>query len=640
MYPLSSGWSAVIAPRLSAVLVFGLPLYVACGGSNLTLPGEGEPAHIAMFAGNGQSARVGSQLSPLVARVTDSKDRPVAGVTVEFVFDNATGGSTIAPSSVTTGADGKAVATITLGDQVGAVTGQAKVTVPQSTTPIQIAFTATALPADASAIQAVSGDGQTGQVGSALGQPLVVKVADQFGNPIPGVTVSWSITGGGSVSESSTQTGQDGLTSVTRVLGGAAGPQTTKATAEALTGSPSVTFTHTATAGSASRVEKLAGDAQSAQAGTELPIALVVQVLDAQGNPVVGRAVTWVIGAGGGSVAPQNTPTDAQGKASTRWTLGSSVGNNTVNAVVSGVGTATFSATATAGSVSASRSQVTASPGTITAGAGSSTITVQVKDANGTAVSGVAVSVSSSGAGNQIDPASATSNENGVATFTFSSTVGGEDKTITAAAGGVTLDQRPTITVKKAESRTRINSHDPNPSTAGQQIPVTFTVTSLSGGGTPSGQVTVVSNKESTPASTCTATLDAAGQGTCNITLTVVGIHRLIALYGGDGRFDVSNDDDPHQVDPAFNPPPTASFTHADCTAGTECQFNDTSTDNTAVVAWHWDFGDVASPNNTSDLRNPTHSFTLGGGTTYTVSLTVTDDQGATNTTSQTVAAH
>lgn len=536
------------APRLSAVLVVGLPLlYAACGSDNLTLPGEGEPAHVAVTSGNGQNAQVNSQLAPLVVKVTDSQGRPVSGVTVEFTFDDASSGASIAPPSTTTNASGQASATITLGSHVGAVNGHAKVSGSQT---VQAAFTATALPDNASSVQVVSGDGQSGPVGSTLSQPLVVQVSDPFGNPTAGVTITWTVEGGGSVSETSTQTGDNGQTSVTRTLGNATGHPTTKATAADLPGSPSVTFTHEATAGTASRVDKFAGDGQSAQAGTELPNALVVQVLDAQGNAVVGRAVTWVVGAGGGSVTPQNTTTDGEGKASTRWTLGSSVGNNTVNAVVSGVGTATFSATATAGSVSASKSRVTASPATITAGLGTSTITVRVRDASGTAVSGVSVSVTSSGTGNQIDPASATSDENGFATFTFGSTVA-ENKTITAVAGGVTLDQQPTISVQKAQSRTHIIAHDPNPSTVGQPVHVTVTVASGEGGGTPTGQVTITSNQETT---SCLATLDASGQGSCNIALTVAGDHRLIALYPGDSRFDVSNDDVSHHVNPAAPP--------------------------------------------------------------------------------------
>jgi PKD repeat protein len=53
------------------------------------------------------------------------------------------------------------------------------------------------------------------------------------------------------------------------------------------------------------------------------------------------------------------------------------------------------------------------------------------------------------------------------------------------------------------------------------------------------------------------------------------------------------------------------------------------------VVGWDWDFGDGGS----STLQSPSHSFAGGG--TYSVSLTATDDDGATGMTSNdvTVAA-
>jgi hypothetical protein len=56
--------------------------------------------------------------------------------------------------------------------------------------------------------------------------------------------------------------------------------------------------------------------------------------------------VVWVVTDGGGSVRPGFAVTDGAGRASTRWTLGSSPGENHVNAVVSGVGTAEFEARA------------------------------------------------------------------------------------------------------------------------------------------------------------------------------------------------------------------------------------------------------------------------------------------------------
>jgi hypothetical protein len=108
-----------------------------------------------------------------------------------------------------------------------------------------VACTATA----GATIAKVSGDPQTGAVGTTLGAPLVVRVTDAFGTAVPGAVITWSMTGGGSLSAASTPTGADGQASVTRTLGGTVGQQTTVATAEGLAGSP-VTFTHTATAAS------------------------------------------------------------------------------------------------------------------------------------------------------------------------------------------------------------------------------------------------------------------------------------------------------------------------------------------------------------------------------------------------------
>jgi adhesin/invasin len=482
----------------------------------------------------------------LLVEVTDTRNRPVAGATVVFSFTDATSGGVANPASATTNSDGLAFSRLRLGSQVGEVTGTVAVPVDPGVTPVEAPFTATAVPDNANGIAPVSGNDQSAPVGTALPAPLVVKVTDAFGNPIAGFTVTWSAEGGGSVSETSTVTGTDGQTSVTRTLGPTAGQQTTLATAEGLAAGSPVTFTHTAIAGAAERIVKVSGDGQNGSSGTELPLPLVVQVFDAQNNPIPNRAVTWVPGAGDGTVNPETSTTDGQGSTSTRWTLGAA-GSNTVNAVVSGVGTATFTATAAAGGVSASRSRVEVSPSSIPAnGTSTSTITVRVRDGSNTRLSGVSVSATSSGSGNEISPPSATTDEDGVARFTFRSTVG-ERKTITVVAGGVTLDDRRVINVLALETTTEITDVQPEPSTSGQSITVTFSVTG-EGGGTPTGTVTIFSFNEQDVG--CTVPVS---QGSCAFVLNTVTTHSLGATYSGDSQFEDSSDPDgrDHVVLPA-----------------------------------------------------------------------------------------
>jgi PKD repeat protein len=81
------------------------------------------------------------------------------------------------------------------------------------------------------------------------------------------------------------------------------------------------------------------------------------------------------------------------------------------------------------------------------------------------------------------------------------------------------------------------------------------------------------------------------------------------------------------------NAPPTASFT-ASCTSLT-CTFTDASTDADGTIkAWNWSFGDDGG---SASVRNPTYSYALED--KYTVTLIVTDDRGATGTTTRQVTA-
>ena len=96
-------------------------------------------------------------------------------------------------------------------------------------------------------MELLDGQPQTGQSGTAAVAPLRVKVTNAAGDGVAGVAVSWTVTsGGGSLSNPTTETSSEGIASVTYTYG-QVGEQTITATIPGLSGSPQ-TFTLTATA--------------------------------------------------------------------------------------------------------------------------------------------------------------------------------------------------------------------------------------------------------------------------------------------------------------------------------------------------------------------------------------------------------
>jgi hypothetical protein len=81
-------------------------------------------------------------------------------------------------------------------------------------------------------------------------------------------------------------------------------------------------------AGAGTSLTKVSGDGQSGTAGTTLPNPLVVQVVDASGNPVAGQVVRFrVMPAGAGGILDgvpdvSDQITDADGRAQVSWQLG------------------------------------------------------------------------------------------------------------------------------------------------------------------------------------------------------------------------------------------------------------------------------------------------------------------------------
>ncbi|MEO8334150.1 MAG: fibronectin type III domain-containing protein [bacterium] len=186
-------------------------------------------------------------------------------------------------------------------------------------------------------------------VGSALPDSIAVRVVDELGNGVVGAPVQFATTAaGGSASPSTATSGAGGVARTRWTLGTQAGVQTLEIRAGGTAVSPLI-IQATALVAPPAQVQKTSGDQTTATAGSQVP--LVVVVVDQFGNPAVGIAVSWQVAAGGGSVTPATSLSDASGRAQAQWTLGVA-GDNRVNASVSTSVAAMFTATATQAPVS------------------------------------------------------------------------------------------------------------------------------------------------------------------------------------------------------------------------------------------------------------------------------------------------
>ncbi|MDD3661902.1 MAG: hypothetical protein PHG63_02440, partial [Candidatus Dojkabacteria bacterium] len=90
-------------------------------------------------------------------------------------------------------------------------------------------------------MQKISGDNQTGTVGSQITNPFIIEIQDQAGHPLPGVTLTWQVkTGGGTLSIYNATTNTTGRAETYLTLGTVSGTDTNTVDAvrTGLTGSP------------------------------------------------------------------------------------------------------------------------------------------------------------------------------------------------------------------------------------------------------------------------------------------------------------------------------------------------------------------------------------------------------------------
>lgn len=256
--------------------------------------------------------------------------------------------------------------------------------------------------------------------GVAMSPAPVIQVATLGGEPVSarGILVTASLASGVGTLEGSTEvrTDQDGRAVFASLMGrGAVGPRAIRFSAPGLASvvSPTVQLV----AGSPTRAVIAAGNNQTAAAGTALPVAPQVRVVDADNNPVPQVVVSFAVVLGGGTITATSVPTDTGGIASPgAWTLGTTIGPNTLTASVAGLADPLhFSATGIVGPVALLTIVEGDSQRVSLGGAVGTSPAVRVSDAGGNPIAGVSVSFAVASGGGTITGGTATSNSSGIA---------------------------------------------------------------------------------------------------------------------------------------------------------------------------------------------------------------------------------
>jgi adhesin/invasin len=420
---------------------------LACGGDDLILPNEGEPAEVEIFRGDRQNGTVGEALGDsLVVKVTDRFGNPVGGAPVTW---SAEGGGSVDPTESITATDGRAGTQRVLGTQP--TTYFTVATVEGLVDPVT--FMSTGLAARlvlTSALPAIAVSGVP------LSPQPTLRLEDVDGTPVAraDVVVTVQISSGGGSLTGATTASSDAAGNVAFTdLAISGSPGTRRLIFAASDFAPATSPPIALGVGSPSSIEGVAGDDQTAAVGAPVPIDPSVLVRDLDGNPLGGIPVTFTVTGGGGTVSGSTPVTGSDGVATVgEWKLGAAVGDNALSATVTGQDLSgspvVFSATSVAGGVSGEQSTVTAAPTTISASSGSSasTITVTVRDGFGNPVAGVEVSLSATGSGNTLVQPTAATDAAGVTTGRLSAT-GVGTHVVSASAAGTAIEQTATVTV-------------------------------------------------------------------------------------------------------------------------------------------------------------------------------------------------
>jgi Big-like domain-containing protein len=433
------GSTGRVATLMAALAAVGYSL--GCGGDDLKCngpfcvspPEHPEPSSIQPGPNNGQQGVPGRELPESIdVKVTDSDDRPVSGVTVNFSVSS--GGGTLSDgtgessnATAESNSDGLARVSWKLGRDLGTQTLEATATNGDggqlNNSPLELS--AEAVQPQPARIVLRTTLSETAQNGVPLEQQPVIEVYDAEDQPVPQVEVVASVSSGGATLNGATSVSSDasGLATFTNLaLAGLQGPQTLQFS---VASSPAINVASgpvQLTAGEPAALTSVAPLTYEGTVNSPVSPGPSVVVQDAAGNGVAGVAVSFTPNRNG-SVSPETATTNEQGVAQVSWTLGSTANVNyslTARIESSSIAPVQFSAVARPGAAGRLRISVQPSSPTQSGTPFAQQPVIQVVDQEGnpTPQAGVIVTAAiSSGPTGSLQNTTATTDGTGQAAF-------------------------------------------------------------------------------------------------------------------------------------------------------------------------------------------------------------------------------
>jgi type II secretory pathway pseudopilin PulG len=549
-----------------------------------------------------ESATVGTAYAtPLSVTATDQYGNVVSGATVTYAVPGSGPSATASTYTATTNSSGVATSATFTANHIAGSYYLVSATTPGATA---ISFALTNTAGAPTTLTATSGSGQTATVGSGFTNPLVATVTDQYGNPVSGATVTFTVPGSGPTDSSALFNGSSG-----DVVGPLSSTATASTSMVAWVNGTGATHGALAFLGNTARGYGIGiGGTTWDNAGTNV-IALyqnvrwiptttqlnpgwnmLVLTLSATGTPTIylngsaiytdsstgplspsgGNTYVGTDGTGsrfvGGNVAQTAffTSTLSASQISALYSAGTT-STSSYNSSVSSLSPVTWwTLNDTAGSTTATDSSGNGHTGTVSSG-----VTLGTADiAGGAGATASAYTVTTNSAGVVTSPAFSANSVAGNYTITATSGTGSATFAMTNHAGGatgVTITPSPTTTTVSNLTNVTltlqlVDSYG-NPTTASTATSVTLTSSStkdfyytalghsgtLNAGTTVSipangtGSVLAYYGDESSGTPTITATVNGSTWGTTSALTMTAGSAATVTATSGSGHYAVTN---------------------------------------------------------------------------------------------------